>query len=103
MMSWYDPYQGRYRSTLVHKLVFVWGWPLVRWVMFHCMPSETAHHVGIRSLKYLDYANKAWAWVSIPLTLLWIVVIEIWVTYLYLWILEKSGRVMTGPRTEPKP
>jgi len=69
---WWDPHVERYRSTLPHKLVFGFGWTVVRWVMFHCMSSEAAHHWGIRSLRWFGSVDDAWSWATLLPKLLWL-------------------------------
>lgn len=61
MTTWYDPRTGRYRSSLPHKVAYVWGWPVIRWVM-HRLPEETAHHAAIRGIRLVWLADRAWSW-----------------------------------------
>ena len=96
MSSWYDPYAERYRSTLPHKLAFGFGWPVVRWVMFHSMPCETAHHSGIRALQILGWVDAVWSWLVLPFQM-----IGLCIAVTYLCALKATGRVMVGAPLTP--
>ncbi len=74
-MTWWDSHTGRYRSTLVHKVFYVWGWPLARWAMFQ-MPSETAHHFGIRAILWIDRINTAWCWLVFIPHVFWLLLVD---------------------------
>lgn len=72
MSCWWDDNAQRHRSTLIYKVFYVWGWPVIRWVMFRCMSSERAHvfavHYGIRWIGWLD---EAWTWgIAVPCVLI---------------------------------
>jgi hypothetical protein len=97
-VTWYDPHAGKYRSTLPHKIVFEFGWPVVRWIMFNCMSSERAHHVGIKGLYWLGIVDDIWGWAIFPFKIVWLFGVVLWVTYAYIWLIERSGRLMVGPK-----
>ena len=60
-MTWYDPIAKRERSTLPHKVFFIWGWPLIRFLMFHCMSSEQAHYFGIHiGIPFAAWVDRIW-------------------------------------------
>lgn len=59
MSQWWDEDAGRYRSTLVYKIFYVWGWPMIRAVMFR-LPPETAHHTAIRGLLVVGWIDRVW-------------------------------------------
>lgn len=65
MSMWWDADAKKYRSTLVHKVFYVWGWRVSRWTMFNCMSSERAHwfavHVGLPLVYRID---RAWVWAT---------------------------------------
>ncbi len=61
-MTWWDSRAGRYRSSLPHKILHVWCWPLIRWTMFR-LPSETAHHMAIRGIWFAGRVERVWGWV----------------------------------------
>lgn len=58
MSTWWDEDKRRYRSTLTHKVFYVWGWPVLRWIMFNTMKPQQAHylaiHFGIPCIHYID-------------------------------------------------
>lgn len=53
MSIWYDSDAKRYRSSLLHKIFYKYGWKPIRKIMF-LLPSEFAHHRGIESI-YIVY------------------------------------------------
>ncbi len=61
-MTWWDLRAGRYRSSLPHKIMHVWCWPMIRRVMFR-LPSETAHHMAIRGIWFAGRIERVWGWV----------------------------------------
>lgn len=58
MSVWWDDNAQKYRTSLVYKIFYVWGWPALRWIMYNCMKPETAHvfalHFGIPFVGRLD-------------------------------------------------
>ncbi len=67
MSTWWDPSAGRYRSSLPHRILHVWLWPVIRRAMF-TLPSETAHHLAIRGIRLVDRIDRAWGWVvAVPI------------------------------------
>lgn len=64
MTTWYDARAGRYRASLPHKIVYVWGWRLIRWVMYR-LPEETAHHMAIRGIWLMGLVDRVWSWLVI--------------------------------------
>lgn len=60
MSVWWDERAGKYRSTLPYKLFYVWGWPVVRWVLFHCMSSERAHLFALRAIPFAAWIDRQW-------------------------------------------
>ena len=61
MSTWWDPRARKYRSSLVYKVLYVWTWPVSRWVLHH-MPAEAAHHLAIRAIPVADWIGRAWGW-----------------------------------------
>lgn len=57
MSVWWDA--NRYRSTLPHKVLYVWCWPVIRAVM-SALPPETAQHLAIRGIKLAAWVERRW-------------------------------------------
>ena len=76
MTIWYDSAARRERSTLVYKVFYVWGWPAIRWLMFHGMKCEQAHwfalHIGVRVVDAIDRVWRGIVLVAALLALLMI-------------------------------
>jgi hypothetical protein len=70
---WWDEHAGKYRISLIHKLFYVWGWPIIRAVMFR-LPCETAHHLAIRSLCIVEIIDTIWSWI-VALAILFVVLL----------------------------
>lgn len=62
MSQWWDHDAGRYRTSLVYKIFYVWGWPFIRWAMFK-LPSERAHHLAIRSFAIVGIIDRVWQFI----------------------------------------
>ena len=94
MSEWYGPAVGRYRTSLVYKVFYIWGWPAIRWAMFR-MDSERAHHIGILGLRIVGGIDTAWFWISLPIRIAAVVVLLplaiLWET---VWYCALRSRVM---------
>lgn len=61
MSSWWDADAKKYRTTLVYKIFYVWGWSFIRWIMFNFMSSERAHVFAIRfGIPMIGLLDKIW-------------------------------------------
>jgi hypothetical protein len=49
MSIWYDDSKKKYRSSLIHKIFYNYGWKPIRFFMF-LLPSEFVHHQAIKSI-----------------------------------------------------
>ncbi len=66
---WWDENQGRYRTSLIHKIFYVWCWPAIRWAMFK-LPEETAHHLAIRGIWLIALLDRVWSLIVFAAVLL---------------------------------
>lgn len=96
MSVWWDTDTQKYRSTLVHKVFYVWGWPVLRWTLFRCVSGEQAHwlaiHVGIR---LVDRIERIWTWsIVFPAAVVFLIVLRL--------LLFIPGFYMSRPNTTEK-
>jgi hypothetical protein len=60
-MIWWDDTAQRHRSTLPHKIFYVWGWPFFRFFLHRCMTPEMAHWIAIHvAINTIDRIERAW-------------------------------------------
>lgn len=59
MSMWWDESSGRFRTTWIYKIFYVWTWPITRRILFW-MPREVAHHFAMNSLGVI--AALDWIW-----------------------------------------
>src|SRR4051812_34581844 len=60
MSCWWDADKQRYRRSLPAKIFYQWGWLLLRRIMF-LLPEETAHHLAIRGLRWVEAIDRIWS------------------------------------------
>jgi hypothetical protein len=55
---WWDNNTKKYHSSLVHKVFYVWCWPVFQWFLYNCLKPEQAHwlaiHVAIPTVGRID-------------------------------------------------
>lgn len=81
-MVWWDTNAERYRSTLVHKIFYVWGWAFIRYVLF-LLPSETAQHLAIKGIRLVEWIERIWG--AIVLGVVILALLLIWAMTLLPW------------------
>lgn len=63
MSMWWDDDARKYRSTLVYKVFYVWGWPAIRFVLHNCMKPEQAHRLALHfGIRFVGRIDKLWCW-----------------------------------------
>lgn len=70
MSTWWDASAEKYRSTLVYKVFYVWGWPPARWVLWNCMKPEQAHYFAIHwAIPIVGRIDQVWRFITSILAL----------------------------------
>ena len=46
--------------SVLSRFFHEWTWPLTRWVLFHCMSCERAHHSGMWGIWIVGKIDEVW-------------------------------------------